>query len=90
VADHEQVLGQLQVSRRNLRPTSVRKTLSPHPRPHARFRFRVSPQSPPADGYGYFQAVNATHAHWFWNTTVAVKGSNDPTFSDEFWIVKSA
>ncbi len=40
-------------------------------------------------GYGWAQAVNATHFHWKWNTTVPVAGSPDPGFSDELWIVKS-
>ena len=39
-------------------------------------------------GYGWAQVLNRTHFHWKWNTTVPVKGSADPTFSDELWIVK--
>lgn len=40
-------------------------------------------------GYGLAQAVNATHFHWTWNTTVPVAGSPDPKFSDDLWIVKT-
>jgi hypothetical protein len=39
-------------------------------------------------GYGWLQAINATHLRWRWNTTVPVAGSADPTFSDELLIVK--
>jgi hypothetical protein len=39
---------------------------------------------------GKAQAVNATHFHWNWFTTVPVEGSADPTFKDELWIVKTA
>jgi hypothetical protein len=34
--------------------------------------------------------LNATHAHWTWDTVVPVKGSPDPTFRDDLWIVKTA
>lgn len=40
-------------------------------------------------GYGLAQAVNATHFHWTWNTTVPVAGSPDPKFADDLWIVKT-
>ena len=39
--------------------------------------------------YGYARLqVNATAIHWNWFTTVPVKGSPNPTFSDELFIVK--
>jgi alkaline phosphatase D len=41
-------------------------------------------------GYGHFQVINATHAHWVWETTVPVKGGPDPTFRDDVWFVKTA
>jgi hypothetical protein len=40
-------------------------------------------------GYGYLQAMNMTHLHATWHTTVPVAGSPDPNFSDDFWIVKT-
>jgi len=40
-------------------------------------------------GYGYLQAVNASHLHVTWHTTVPVSGSPDPKFGDDFWIVKT-
>ena len=40
-------------------------------------------------GYGSCSALNATHLHWQWKTTVPVAGSPNPTFSDDLWIVKS-
>jgi hypothetical protein len=39
-------------------------------------------------GFGLFTVYNATHSHFFWNTTVPVAGSPDPTFSDSLWIIK--
>ena len=40
-------------------------------------------------GYGYFKVWNASVATWFWNTTVPVKGSPVPNYSDSLTIVKS-
>ena len=40
--------------------------------------------------YGYFKGWNASVATWFWNTTVPVKGSNNPSFSDSLTIIKTA
>ena len=39
--------------------------------------------------YGWGKLIaNATAIHWHWFTTVPVAGTNDPTFSDELFIVK--
>ncbi len=38
-------------------------------------------------GVSYMQAVNSTHAHVMWTTTVPIAGSPDPNFSDDFWLV---
>jgi hypothetical protein len=58
----------------------------------ARMRLRTQPLTcgPRPPGYGYFQVHNASVATWFWNTTVPVRGSNNPAFSDSLTIVKTA
>lgn len=38
-------------------------------------------------GYGHLQIVNATHAHWTFNTTVPHVNSTNPNYSDDLWIV---
>ena len=50
----------------------------------------MRPGSALSSGYGYFQVYNASVATWFWNTTVPVRGSNNPAFSDSLTIVKTA
>ena len=50
----------------------------------------MRPGSALSPGYGYFQVHNASVATWFWNTTVPVRGSNNPAFSDSLTIVKTA
>jgi len=38
-------------------------------------------------GYGYWQALNATHATWDWHTVVANKGPKD--WTDSLTIVQN-
>lgn len=41
-------------------------------------------------GYGKLQVFNTSHAQWTWATTVPVNGTVDPSYSDAFWVVKTA
>ena len=41
-------------------------------------------------GYGKFTALNATHAHWLWETAVPINGTTDANFSDDLWIVQGS
>ena len=43
--------------------------------------FRFSPSQ-------YFKVWNASVATWYWNTTVPVKGSPVPNYSDSLTIIK--
>lgn len=41
-------------------------------------------------GYGFLQIVNATHAHWLFETAVPHVNSSAPTYTDELWVVQES
>eukprot|EP01116_Phalansterium_solitarium_P006924 TRINITY_DN19358_c0_g1_i1.p1 TRINITY_DN19358_c0_g1~~TRINITY_DN19358_c0_g1_i1.p1 ORF type:complete len:480 (-),score=165.38 TRINITY_DN19358_c0_g1_i1:262-1611(-) len=41
----------------------------------------------PNYGYGYLQVFNETHVHWWWQTTVPISQSPDPSYADDLWLV---
>jgi hypothetical protein len=40
-------------------------------------------------GYGFFTAVNKTHAHWRWETAAPINGTTNAEFVDDLWIVQN-